>query len=75
MADTKQAPTLIGFERMYSDNSGVEFGITYDARRGYGHEIEIKRIGEIDWPADEIDWLISALTEIRRTIGGDDGRG
>lgn len=78
MGDPKQTPTLIGFERMYSDGSGVEYGVTYDARRGYGNEIEIKRVNEIDWPADEIDWLISALTEIRRTIldtrDGDGGR-
>ena len=56
------APNRAFWERKYSDGSGVEFGVSYDQERG---EVTITHLNEIDWPVDELDWLISRLILVR----------
>ena len=56
--------TRIAFEQRYSDDSGVEFGVSYSAD-SFDNAITFERIGEVSFPADELDWLIECLTQIR----------
>jgi len=55
--------TSIGFERRYSDDSGVEFGVYLGSR-----EITLSHISNVDFPVEEIDWLISCLQKIKSEI-------
>lgn len=61
------APTDIGFEEMYEDQSGVEFGVVY-RKRNQGDEIELIHIGKVGFPIDRLDWLIDRLNDIRNAI-------
>lgn len=61
------APTNIGFEEMYEDQSGVEFGVVY-RKRQEGDEIELNHIDKVFFPIDRLDWLISRLTDIKDAI-------
>lgn len=56
-------PTKIAYEKRYSDNSGVEFAVRLNAT-----EIEFKSINTINFPVEELDWLIESLMNIRGLI-------
>lgn len=61
------APDKMAFEQRFSDDSGVERSVSYDASK-YGREIEIADCSrEAEFPADRIDWLIDALQEIKKS--------
>lgn len=55
--------TKIAFEKRYSDDSGVEFGV-----RLVGDKIEFEAVNEIQFPIDEVDWLIEALQRIKSEL-------
>ena len=61
-------PTKIHFEKRYSDNSGIEFAVSLDstqaAYNGSKGLIEFEAIDKIQFPLEEIDWLISCLEKI-----------
>lgn len=61
------APTDIGFEEMYEDQSGVEFGVVY-RKRNHGDEIELTHINKVGFPIERLDWLIDRLNDIRNAI-------
>lgn len=66
--------TRISFEKRYSDDSGVEFGVRLRPdRHNGGHVVEFERINTIDFPLDQLDWLIKSLERIRAVSseGGD----
>lgn len=60
-------PTNVGFEEMYDDQSGVEFGVVY-CKHDQGNEIELSRIGKVSFPIERLDWLIDRLTDIKNAI-------
>jgi hypothetical protein len=60
-------PTKIAFETRYSDDSGVEFGVRYDATRTT-YEVEIEAVNSVRLPADKLDWLIESLRSIRAIV-------
>ena len=66
-------PTKIAFEQEYSDGSGVEFGVYYDALSGY-QPLTITAVDEADFPIEQIDWLIASLTAIRDAVATHDAR-
>jgi hypothetical protein len=66
VADTKA--TKLAFERRYSDDSGVEFGVSYSAEP-YPGQIEFECIGKVQFPLQELDWLIACLQRIRTEVG------
>ena len=54
-------------ERRYSDDSGVEFGVTYTEHPV--REVEIRSRGElVTVPTDELEWLIDCLHKIKWEI-------
>ena len=61
-------PTKIAFEKHYSDGSGVEYAVRYDATRvnssDGGPVIELEAVGCAAFPADMVSWLIACLQEI-----------
>lgn len=59
-------PTGIGFEKRCSDNSGVEYGVYLDG----GNSISFKGPGmpSVDFPVEELSWLIEALTTIQTAL-------
>lgn len=60
-------PTAVAMERLYSDGSGVEFGVRFDANdRGDPHSVEIEcQAGNCRIPVAELDWFIAALRAAR----------
>jgi hypothetical protein len=53
-------PSVIRFEQHYHDNSGVQFGVALRH-----NEITFKHCGEVDFPVEELDWLIGCLQYIK----------
>lgn len=57
----KIIPTQMGFEQLYSDDSGVEFGVYM--------EIGIIKFSvlpdEMEFPIEKLDWLIECLNSIK----------
>ena len=65
-------PNKIAFEKRYSDDSGVEFGVRYDANH-FINEIELEAVQTISMPATQLDWLIESLQAIRAIVRATDG--
>jgi hypothetical protein len=68
------AATSIAFVEKYSDGSGVEFAVRYDAHLdSYGEpgRIELEHDGTVTFPADRIDWIIERLIAVRSEIRRD----
>lgn len=61
----KPIPNAIGFERRYSDGSGIEMAV-----RLKDGAIEFERVEKVDFPASELNWLIQTLMYIYCQIGG-----
>lgn len=55
--------TSIAFERRYVDDSGVEFAV-----RLVNREIELEAVNKINFPEEEIDWLINCLYRVKDEI-------
>jgi hypothetical protein len=76
MTNEEQAPSLkatkIAFERRYSDDSGVEFGVSYSTEPWPG-QIQFECVGKVQFPVQELDWLIACLQRIRAEIGENHG--
>jgi hypothetical protein len=51
--------TTMAFQKRYSDDSGVEFGVTLK-----DGEIEFEHIGAVSFPVGELAWLIAVLHRI-----------
>lgn len=64
MLDDKPQITSIAFERRYSDDSGVQFGVRLLGRK----QLEFECVGKIDFPVEELDWLIACLQKIKAEI-------
>ena len=60
MSSSELKPSVIKFEQWYLDNSGVQFGVSVK-----NNEITFKHCGEIDFPIEELDWLIECLQYIK----------
>ena len=56
----------------YSDESGSEYRVAYDAGAAdfYGEPgvVTIEHVGTIDWPADKLEWLIERLIASRSAM-------
>lgn len=57
-------PSVIGFERRYSDDSGVEFAVKYQ-----DGEVYFVSVNDVHFPVAELDWLIACLQKIKTEIG------
>jgi hypothetical protein len=57
--------TSLAIERRYSDDSGVKFGVSFDARSG---EVTLCHIDSVSFPAEEIQWLIDALYRVKAEV-------
>jgi hypothetical protein len=57
----------ITFEEPYSDNSGIEFSVTYE-KRLQGKEIRLHHGKDVYFPIETLDWLIDKLQRIRDGI-------
>lgn len=62
--------TKMAWEERYSDGSGVEFAVRFDATEtatgaSIPGAIEIECIDKVTLPCDKIDWLIERLTAIK----------
>lgn len=63
-------PTKIAFEKKYSDDSGVEFAVRYEANDCF-EPIEIEHVNTISIPLEQLDWIIDALCEVRLIVNKD----
>jgi hypothetical protein len=68
---TEPKMTRIAFERRYSDDSGVEFAVSLESRPDA--RVEFEHIGKVDFPVEELDWLIECLQRIRSEVTKMDG--
>jgi hypothetical protein len=62
MSDIK--PTKLAFEDRYGDDSGVQYGVTFDAGN-LGNEIAFESVDKVRFPVERLDWLIERLSYIR----------
>jgi len=60
-------PTKIAFERRYSDDSGVEFGVSFDASKSR-EELQFDCVNKVCFPVSELDWIIDCLVYIRSQV-------
>lgn len=60
--------TKKAFEQMYNDNSGVEYAVRLDMTDGDIGDIEFESCDKVQFPIDQIDWLISCLENLRKEI-------
>ena len=56
-------PSKIAFEQRYSDTSGEELAV-----RLSGSEIEFESINMVNFPIEELPWIIECLEAIRSLI-------
>jgi len=64
MIEPTERATGLTFEQLYGDDSGVEYGVTYDSTND-DDEITFERVGELSFPKSRLDWLIGCLERIR----------
>ena len=57
--------TKMAFERRYSDDSGVEFGVSLNMDN-VGEEIKFECVDEVTFPLSQIGFLRDALDKIAR---------
>jgi hypothetical protein len=63
-----EMPQKISWEKRYSDDSGVQYAVRFDATKA-NHEdggpvIEIECIDSVSLPLSMLDWLMDCLKEI-----------
>lgn len=64
----------MAWEKRYSDDSGIEFAIRFNAKQtaisnGAEGVIEFESIDLVTFPMGEIDWLIDCLQKIKAEQG------
>ncbi len=60
------SPTSIGWETYYTDDSGVEFGVYFQADNRTGENtIRFTSIDSVCFPEKQLDWLIDCLKRIK----------
>lgn len=52
--------TALSFEKRYSDDSGIEYGVRLD-----GDYFELEAVNIVRYPIEQLDWVIAALQRIR----------
>lgn len=67
----------MSFEQTYLDGSGIEFAVRMKVRRFHGERggerlVEFEHCGTVDFPVDQLDWLIGCLERIKAEVS--DGR-
>lgn len=65
MDENTPRPTHIAFERNYADSSGVEFAVRYSPSG-----VEFEHIDKVEFPPEELDWLIACLQQIKEQRNG-----
>lgn len=60
-------PCKIAFEQYYHDNSGVMYAVRWDETK---RNVELESFDKIDFPVEEIDWLILCLQKIKAVRNG-----
>lgn len=58
-------PSKTVFEERYSDDSGIEYSVTYDFNKG-NPVIKMEHVGDIEIPVSKADWFIECLTKIKK---------
>lgn len=62
----------LAWEQRYSDDSGVEYGVSYDVTKyssnGGAGKIEFHCINSVDFPIEKLDWLIECLTRVKAEL-------
>lgn len=61
-------PTSMGFEKNYLDDSGVEYAVRYNGAEVID-QIEIERVSTVQFPVDQLEWVIACLQRIRDEVG------
>ena len=64
-------PQRISWEQRYSDYSGVEYAVRYDAVDVHYDgcaKIQFEAINSAEFPITKLDWLISCLCRIREEV-------
>ena len=64
MSDLK--PTGIRYSIPYDDNSGDRLRVEYGVCDAQIEHLEIECIDKVNIPANDLDWLINALSEIQK---------
>jgi hypothetical protein len=58
-------PTSIGFVERYSDGSGVEFAVLWDADKDQAELSLISGSDVVTYPKDRLAWLTARLQQIQ----------
>ena len=70
--ETSPVPTKIAFEKNYSDGSGVEYAVRLDTTKTNmvdgGPVLEFEHVGSVEFPINELDWLIDCLMRIKAEV-------
>lgn len=61
------AAQKLAFEQLYSDGSGVQYAVRYDATLDLHTTdvIELESVATVRFPVDRLDWLIACLERIQ----------
>lgn len=65
-------PQRMAWEQRYSDDSGVQYAVRYDAVDTHYDvcaKIQIAAVDSADFPITQLDWLIACLCKIRDEVG------
>lgn len=75
--ETSTTPAKIAWEKNYSDGSGVEYAVRLDTTKSNmvngGPVVEFEHVGSVEFPINEIDWLIACLMRIRAEVSTNAG--
>jgi hypothetical protein len=70
--ETSPAPARIAWEKNYSDGSGVEYAVRLDTTKinmvDGGPVVEFEHVGSVEFPINELDWLIACLMRIKAEV-------
>lgn len=75
MSTEKRPMSKMAWQQNYSDNSGVEYAVEFDAtedKRGSDKELGVIRlhnVGYVEFPVTKIQWLIDCLEHIKSEQG------
>ena len=65
-------PQKMAWEQRYSDDSGVQYAVRYDAIDTHYDgcaKIQIAAVDSADFPVTQLDWIIACLCKIREEMG------
>jgi hypothetical protein len=70
--ETSTTPAKIAWEKNYSDGSGVEYAVRLDTTKSNmvdgGPVVEFEHVGSVEFPINELDWLIACLMRIKAEV-------